>query len=219
MWILLPGIQAGPAEFRRLTPLLRGEFRVLPLPEVQSADLREHAAALVSTVPEGAHDFLAASFGGLVAWGLPAERVRSLTTLGTLPWRTPAADQSGRLGHALRLLPDPLYRRLYRSRVRQSLAADGADDDVLAAVSLPSAAVLSARLRAIAAWNLPAHPPVRATWMWGVTDPWVTWEKAGVEAAGHEAIVVPGGHRPHLSHPSEVVRWLERRDRGAAPSR
>lgn len=208
MWILLPGIQAGPAEFRRLLPLLRGEVRALPLPQLVSSDLREHSAALASTLPDGAHHFLAASFGGLLAWGLPAERVRSLTTLGTLPWRTDAAERSGRIGRLLPLLPGLLYRRAYRARIRQSLTADGADDDVLAAVTLPPAEVLAGRLRAIAGWQLPPRPPVRAIWMWGVTDPWVTWDKAGVEAAGHDAIVLPGGHRPHLSHPSEVARWL-----------
>jgi hypothetical protein len=211
MWVLLPGIQAGPAEFRRLVPLLRGEVRVLPLPDVEVADLAAHSAALSSTLPPGAHDFCAASFGGLVAWGLPAERVRSLTTLGTLPWRTAAAVRSGRLAAALRVLPEPVYRRLYRDRVRESLTADGADDSVLADVQLAPRNVLAARLGAIAGWNLPARPPVRATWMWGVTDPWVTWDKAGVEAAGHDAVVVPGGHRPHLSHPSEVARWLQER--------
>jgi hypothetical protein len=211
MWILLPGIQAGPTEFRRLTPLLRGEYAVLALPEVESGDLREHSAALASTLPAGAHDFLAASFGGLVAWGLPAPRVRSLTTIGTLPWKTPAAERSGRIGRLLPLLPRVLYRRSYRARVRQSLAADGADDDVLAGVKLPSPAVLAGRLRAIDGWNLPTRPPVRATWMWGVTDPWVTWDKAAVEAVGHDALVLPGGHRPHLSHPSEVARWLHTR--------
>jgi hypothetical protein len=210
MWILLPGIQAGPPEFRRLLPLMRGEARALPLPEIVSGDLRDHAAALAATLPPGAHDFLAASFGGLVAWALPRDRVRSLTTLGTLPYRTAAADRSGRAARLLRLLPSPLFRAAYRARVRASLAADGADADTLAAVRLPPAEVLAGRLRAIADWRLPAHPPVRATWMWGVTDPFVTWDKASVEAAGHEAVVLPGGHRPHVSHPSEVLRWLPR---------
>ena len=208
MWVLLPGIQAGPPEFSRLARLLSGEVRVLELPVMEADTLPEITAALLRALPPGRHDIVAASFGGLLAWGLPEDRVRSLTTIGTLPFRTAAADKSGRLGGLLPWIPRPLYTRLYRARVRNSLAEDAADPELLAAVRLPSAAVLAARLRAIGGWDLPPRPPVRAAWLWGATDRFVTWNQASVAAAGHEPGTLPGGHRPHLSHPSEVARWL-----------
>ncbi len=214
MLVLLPGIQAGPPEFAHLLPLLRVEHLVLPLPDAAVDSLPEIAALVDALLPAGAHDFLAVSFGGLVAWALPASRVRSLTTIGTLPWRTAAAVRSGRIGRLLPLLPSPLYRRLYQDRVRASLEEDGADADILAQVRPPPRDVLAARLHAIGAWTLPPSPPVRATWMWGATDPWVTWDQTGVQAAGHDGVIVPGGHRPHLSHPSEVARWLRGRGLG-----
>ena len=214
MLVLLPGIQAGPPEFDRLVPLLGVEALVLPLPASTDDTLLSIAAALLPSLPPGPHDFLGASFGGLLAWALPSERVRSLTTIGTLPWRTAAAVRSGRVGRLLPLLPSPLSRRLYQDRVRVSLEDDGADADILAQVRTPPRDVLAARLRAIGAWQLPAAPAARATWMWGATDPWVTWDQTGVQAAGHDGVIVPGGHRPHLSHPSEVARWLRGRGVG-----
>jgi hypothetical protein len=207
--ILLPGIQAGPPELAPLAARLRGDVRVLPLPDLEVDTLPALAAALAATLPPGRHDVVAASFGGLLAWALPAERVRSLVTIGTLPWRTPAAARSGRAGHLLPWVPETGWRRLYRARVRRSLLDDGADDTLLAAVRPPARRVLAARLRAIGGWALPPRPPVRAAWLWGATDPFVTWDVDGVRAAGHEPHVVPGGHRPHVSHPSEVARWVE----------
>lgn len=206
MLILLPGIQAGPAEFLRLSPLLRRDHLVLPLPDTTDDRLPDIAAQLA--LPPGPHDFLAASFGGLLAWALPPERVRSLYTIGTLPARTAAAARSGRAGRLLPAVPEALYRRWYRDRVRASLREDSADDEVLTAVCLPRRDVLAARLRAIGHWDLPPRPPVLATWAWGVTDRFVTWEKGEVAAMGHQPLLLPGGHRPHLSHPSEVASWF-----------
>lgn len=207
MLVLVPGIQAGLVEFARLRPHL-GPHLAVPLPDVTVPDLARHAHALGESLPPGAHDFVAASFGGLVVWALPPERVRSLVTVGTLPWRTPAASRSGRAGMALRVLPEPVYRRLYARRIREALIADGADPAELAALRPPPRAVLAGRLGAIAGWALPARPPVPARWWWGADDPWVTWSAAQVRAAGHQPEVLPGAHRPHLSHPEAVAARL-----------
>ncbi|MSQ01283.1 MAG: alpha/beta hydrolase [Myxococcales bacterium] len=213
MLVLLPGIQAGLAEFERLRPLL-GEHLALALPDATADTLPAIAALVDAALPPGAHDLVGVSFGGLVAWALPAGRLRSLTTIGTLPYRTPAATRSGRVGCALPALPAALYRRWVRRRLRASLEADGADAELRLRVYEPDQAVLAARLRAIGGWELPPSPPVPAAWLWGATDPFVTWDHASVRQAGHEPHELPGGHRPHLSHPSEVARWLRGRATG-----
>ncbi len=207
MLVLLPGIQAGLPEFERLRPLL-GEHVALPLPDSTVDTLPAIAALVEAALPPGAHDLLGVSFGGLVAWALPKGRLRSLTTIGSLPYRTPATARSGQVGRMLPMLPEGLYRRWYRRRIRASLESDGADDELRLRVYEPPRDVLAARLRAIGGWALPPSPPVVASWLWGATDPFVTWDYASVRAAGHEPNVLPGGHRPHLSHPSEVARWL-----------
>ncbi len=205
MLILLPGIQAGPPEFARLAPLLRRDHLVLPLPDSTADRLPDIAGELA--LPPGAHDFLCASFGGLLAWALPEARVRSITTIGTLPSRTAAAERSGRVGRWLHRVPAPIFRRWYRDRVRASLEEDSGDPELIASVRLPSPAVLAARLRAIGRWDLPSRPPAPATWLWGVTDPFVTWDKGRVAALGMTPEILPGGHRPHLSHPSLVAAY------------
>jgi pimeloyl-ACP methyl ester carboxylesterase len=217
MILLLPGIQAGPAEFARLTPLLRGRVHVEPLPETEDDDLPTLARRVLERVGPGPFDVVAASFGGLVAWAMPPGVVRSLCTIGTLPRHTPAARRAGRVGRWLGHLPERVYREWYGARVRASLAEDGADGQLLETVRPPPPRVLAARLRAIDAWALPARPPSGSTWMWGATDRFVTWEAGDILRMGAEPLVVPGGHRPHLSHPSEVARWITRSDAAPPP--
>lgn len=208
MILLLPGIQAGPPELGRLSRLIRQPHRVQALPDCEDDDLRSIAARVLAEVGPGPFDVVAASFGGLVAWAMPPGVVRRLVTIGTLPSRTAAARASGRAGRLLPWVPDRVFRELYGARVRASLREDGADEALLAEVRSPRRAVLAARLRAIGRWGLPPRPPPGSTWMWGATDRFVRWEVAEVQAMGAAAVVVPGGHRPHLSHPSEVLRWI-----------
>ena len=207
MTLLLPGIQAGILEFARLLPLLPDAVAV-PLPDVDDDSLAGLAARVLAEVGPGPHDVIAASFGGLVARAMPSGAVRKLVTIGTLPERTAAAVRSGRAGRLLRWTPDRLYRELYAGRVRDSLLEDGATPEMIEGWRPPARAVLAARLRAIGAWELPDRLPAGSTWMWGATDRFVTWDEARVRALGGEPLVVPGGHRPHLSHPSEVARWV-----------
>ena len=209
--VLLPGIRGDPAEYARLVPRLGREVVVLPLPETEEDDLAAIAARL--PLPEGPIDVVGASFGGLVAWALPPGRVRTLVTIGTVPFRTPAARRCGPMGLALRFCPDRIWREAYVPRARAALIEDGADDSLVDRMHLPPRRVMAARLRAIARWGLPDRPPAPATWIWGATDRFVTWDTGEVTARGMRPVVVPGGHRPHLSHPSEVARWLAARDR------
>ena len=207
--VLLPGIRGDPREFERLVPRARGwRTRLVVLPDA-GPRLHGIAAAVLRDLPEGTWDVVGASFGGLVGWALPPDRVRTLTTIGTLPHTTPRAQRMRWASLALRAAPARLYRELYAPRARASLEEDGADDALLDAVHLPTRDVFADRLAAIAAWGLPARPPGRRhTWIWGATDRFIQWSAADVTAAGLEPVVVPGGHRPHLSHPTEVARWL-----------
>lgn len=207
MIVLLPGIQAGPAEFARLLPLLPHDSRALALPDSLADRIPDVAAEILAQLPAGAHDFVGASFGGLVATAMPANRVQSLLTIGTLPYRTDAAERSLRASRLIAMFPRWAFRRWYRSRVRQSLGDDGADEELQSSIRLPDRDVLAARLRAIGHWRFP-RPAFSATYAWGVTDPWVHWDKGTVQALGFEGVVLPGGHRPHLSHPSEVATWI-----------
>ncbi len=207
--VLLPGIRGDPAEFARLVPRL-GRWRVhlVTLPNA-GPRLSEIAAAVARDLPDGPWHVVGASFGGLVGWALPPGRVLSLTTIGTLPHPTARARRMRWVAEVLRRAPERLYREYYGPRARASLQDDGADGALLDSVPIPARDVFADRLAAIAAWGLPPAPPGRRpTWMWGATDRFVTWSPADVRGAGLEPIVVPGGHRPHLSHPSEVARWL-----------
>jgi pimeloyl-ACP methyl ester carboxylesterase len=208
---LIPGIRGDPLEFERLVPRLAGWRVHLAVPPSAGPRLSRIAAALADQLPAGPWDVVGASFGGLVGWALPAQRVRSLTTIGTLPHPTPRARRMRWAAAALRLLPDRAYRELYAPRARASMEEDGADTTLLESVRIPPRDLLADRLAAIAAWGLPKRPPgARPTWLWGSTDRFIQWSAADVGAAGMEAVVVPGGHRPHLSHPTEVARWLPR---------
>jgi len=211
--VLLPGIAGQALEFVRLVPLLRGRIRVLALPERADGTLADHAAALRG-LPDHPVDVLGASFGGLLARALPPGRAARLYTVGTLPRFGPAASGAARTARLVDRLPGPAYRWAYGRRSERAWADDGADPSLIAALRLPSARVLAARLRAIAAWGLPDRAAVPMTQLWGATDPFVGWTSAEVEALGAVGAVVPGGHRPHLSHPAEVARWL-----GAPPTR
>lgn len=207
--VLLPGIRGDPDEFAQLVPRLSGwRVRLVTLPDA-GPRLVDIAAAVARDLPAGDWDVVGASFGGLVGWGLPPARVRTLTTIGTLPHPTARARRMRWVAEVLRRAPNRLYREYYGPRARTSLEEDGADDTLLDSVQIPPRDVFADRLAAIAGWGLPATPPGRRpTWMWGATDRFVTWSPAETRAQGLEPLVVPGGHRPHLSHPTEVARWL-----------
>ncbi len=197
-------------EFINLIPRLPGfRIRAVVLPAA-GPRLSTIAQAVVADLPAGPWHVLGASFGGLVAWALPADRIRSLTTIGTLSSPTPRARRMRWAAVVLRRMPERLYREAYAPRARRSLEEDGADSALLDTLSIPPRDLFADRLAAIAAWGLPPRPPAPSTWIWGATDRFIQWTVADVAAVGIAAIVVPGGHRPHLSHPTEVARWLPR---------
>ncbi len=211
--LLLPGIRGDAAEFDRLAPLLRG-WRVCVATYPSPADggprsLAEIATHVLDAAPTVAPvDVLGASFGGLVAWAMPPDRVRSLTTIGTAPLPSPRTRRAGLVAAAMRVTPERLYREVYGRRARSALREDGADADATDAAVIPHRRALAARLDAIASWGLSAKPPTPCTWLWGATDRFVTWSGDDARRIGATPVIVPGGHRPHVSHPSEVVRWL-----------
>ena len=157
--VLIPGLRGDPSEYVALAPRIPGRtLRLVTLPDA-GRRLTDIAAAVVADLPRGEWDVLGASFGGLVGWAMPADRVRTLTTIGTLPHRTPRAARMRAYASVVRRLPERVYQEVYGPRARASLAEDGADDTLLEHVALPPARVLADRLSAIAAWGLPDRPP------------------------------------------------------------
>ncbi len=206
-WVLIPGIRGDPCEFAALAPLLPGErilvatsllqLRSRPTPQT----LSEFSARLLEHLPPGRWRVIGASFGGLIARGLPAERVEVLVTVGTLPAPSPASRRAGWMGRIVPLLPSPLYHRLYSRHDGKTREVEGS-----AAVELraPPGPELGARLRAIGRWGVPTLGGPGRLALWGSSDPWLTWNEADVRAEGWTPGVVPGGHFPHISHPDEV---------------
>lgn len=209
--VLLPGIRGGPSEHARLAAALPGRVvHALALPDLdhRGATLADFAAALLPHLPDEPAVVVGASFGGLIAWALPPARVAALVTIGTLPGPSRAQAQCRRRAALVRLLPGPLYRRLYGARTRAGDDADDPGGALLGAIELPSPAQLSARLGAIGRWGLPARPPGPAVWVWGADDPFAVWTVDAVHAIGATPRVVPGAHRPHVSHPDAVAACI-----------
>lgn len=205
--LLLPGLRGDGAEFGPLLALLP-EARVVNLPASAATTLQAIAAELAARHDLDVDVIIAASFGGLVARALVAggfTRAR-LVLVGTLPHPTPppAALRCGPVGRVVRHLPDRLYRRLYARRARAEWAEDSPlpwPDD------LPPAAVIGARLQAIAAWGLPPMPSGTVV-AWGDRDRFVTWSAQEVLRWGGVPCPSPGGHRPHLSAPGRLIEVI-----------
>ena len=206
--VLIPGIAGEVREFSRLTTYRAGTtILVLTLPDTESASLHVLARRLEAALPDHPVTVVGASFGALIARAMEPARVARLITIGMLPLRTEAATRAGLVARLLRFLPEPAYAAWYARRSEAAWAEDGADAELIASVRLPARRVLAARLAAIARWGLPERPRVPTVMLWGATDRFATWDVATVEALGAQGAVVPGSHRPHLSHPAEVARW------------
>lgn len=205
--LVLPGLRGDGAELGPLLALLP-DARALNLPSRRATTLQAIAADLAATHDLDVDVIIAASFGGLVARALIAgsfTRAR-LVLVGTLPHPTPppAALRCGPLGRVVRHLPDRLYHRLYARRARAEWAQDSPlpwPDD------LPSAALIGARLQAIAAWGLPPMPSGTVV-AWGDRDRFVTWSARDVQRWGGIPCPLPGGHRPHLSAPGRLIEVI-----------
>ncbi len=205
---LLPGLRGDPAEFCPLLALLPSA-RLLGLP----ASLDDTLAAIAARLPDAdlidVDVIIGASFGGLVARALVASgRTRAtLVLVATLPHplAPPEARRCAVLGRLVPLLPSPVYRALYGRRAAQEWAEDA--DSPWSGEGLPTADVLGARLRAIAAWGLPPIP-TGTVCVWGERDRFATWTEADVRGWGGVPAVLAGGHRPHLSHPDRLLDLL-----------
>ncbi|HNH47061.1 MAG TPA: alpha/beta fold hydrolase [Myxococcota bacterium] len=203
--VLIPGIRGDPREFIKLAPLIGGRIRILRTPEDMEPSLRSMADRVLSGLPNRPFHLIGASFGGLLGVAMPPSRLRSLTTIGSMPTRNASASKAGLLGMLIPALPEPIYRLLYGARVASSLRKDGPE---LGNLALPSQQALSRRLKAIAAWELPDRPSVPTRCLWGADDAMVSWTEAQVQKLGMESRIVPGGHFPHLSNPEAVSKVL-----------
>lgn len=210
--VLLPGIRGDAREWGPLRSYLPEDSVALDLPTLPSPSLLlDHASGLLAQLPEGPLVLVGASFGGLVARALVALHARPIThvcTIGTLPAPSPASRRAGWSAPLVRHLPGRLYRELYGARAEADWLADDPDRERYAALQLPSQTALAARLGALGRWSLPPRVQVPSTYLWGATDTYARWGHADVEAVGGVPVIVPGGHRPHLSHPAEVAAWV-----------
>lgn len=216
--VLLPGIEGDARVFLRLVPLARRwPVEAHDLPPRAAADVDGLSALLEADLPPGPLVLVGASLGGLLARCLAARwprRVRGLVTLGSLPERhLLPAGLSRRAGLAGRL-PEAAWRPLYRRRIAGLMAEEGVDPAVAAELleGLPPAWLHRARLAAIRAWGVPPGCPVPTLSLRGQVDREAPWSGAEVARAlpdsGFET--VPGGHRPHLTHPEALCVVLSR---------
>ena len=226
--VLLPGIRGDKREMEGLAAALNGhsvdphsvdlhtvdlhavDLYSLDLPSLttRGSTLADHAAALADHLPAGPCVFVAASFGALVVRALPPARVARLIAIGALPLPSAAQRRCRALGPMVRRLPRPIYTKLYGARARRDWLTDEPDPRRYDTLRLPPPAALAARLDAIGRWGLPARVHTRTVWLWGAADPYARWSHADVLAIGAAPVVLPGGHRPHLSHPWSVAEWV-----------
>lgn len=203
--VLLPGLRGDTREFAPLLERLPGA-RAYRLPMIDADRLSDIAAALPDL--RDVDVLIGASFGGLVARALVAEGGTNarLVLLGALPHPVPppAARRCAWLGRIVPQLPSPLYRSLYARRAAREWAED---TDVPWIPDLPPAAILGARLRAIARWGLPPLPR-GSICIWGARDRFVTWTADDVWTWGGVPVPLDAGHRPHLSRPDEVIHVI-----------
>jgi pimeloyl-ACP methyl ester carboxylesterase len=172
------------------------------------------AELLRPRLPAGPFLVFGASLGGLLGWAL-SERlpVLGLVTLGSLPARRFLPVGVERAPERLERLPRPLFRLVYRLRIRGRLLEEGLSgalvEELLA--DLPERDALVARLRAIRAWGLPPAPACPALWLRPQHDREAPWSVAEAAEAlpGLGAETVPGGHRAWLTHPGPLVDLLE----------
>lgn len=207
--VFLPGLRADAREWAPLSEALDAApawFFDLPR---SGPDLRHIADAVSALLPDEPVEVVGASFGGLVARALPASRVRSLVLIGTLPFPSAHSRLAGVQARLVRALPERAFRALYALRSDAEWLEDEPDGRWLAHVPVPERDDTADRLAAIGRWGLPARLEVPARWLWGREDRWARWSEAEIRALGAEAMVIPGGHRPHLSFPAEVARRLD----------
>lgn len=212
--VLLPGIRGDGAEMAPLAEALAGRrggrvHRIdLPTLTARGTTLHEHAAALAALLPPGPNLVVAASFGALVARALPPGHMASLVAIGALPCPSRASRRCRLLAPLVRRLPPRAYAALYGVRAEREWRADDPDPLRYSTLALPPQTVLAARLDAIGRWGLPLQVTTPTVWIWGASDPHARWTPDDVTTLGARAVVLPGAHRPHLSHPSAVAEQV-----------
>ena len=216
--VLLPGIEGDARVFCRLVPLAaRWGVVAMDLPPVSAPDVDALSGVLDADLPAGQLVLVGASLGGLVARCVAArwpQRVRGLVTFGSLPHPSLAPQGLAVKGRLVESLPDAVFKRLYRRRIRGFMEEEGVDPGLRAHLldGLPPHWLHRDRLRAIAAWGVPPHCAVPTLSLKGQVDWEAPWRGADVARllpdSGFET--VPGGHRAHLTHAEALSLVLRR---------
>lgn len=212
--VLLPGIEGDPRLYLGQTPL--GERHpVWACGQPGSGSLMARGRALLAAIP-GRFAVVGLSLGGLVGWAAACqapERVAGLLAVNTLPGRDLCPPGIAAQHRVLRLLPNPVFDLVYRSRIRRRLLAEGVAPWLADALALPSRDALVDRLGAVLEWDLPGQAPVPTRWLRGQNETEAPWTPADVaeRLRGVTVEVIPGGHRAPLTHPSTfnqaVLQW------------
>lgn len=203
--VCLPGFAGLQRLMEPLAEALAPGAMALALPE---GGPREAAEQLSQALPVDKVHIVAASYGGLVASWLPAERVASLVLIGTAPDREAAGFSA--VHRAFLHLPDSVAEALYRHHLRRELRREGVEDIESWVASCPSPASLRRRILGIASWEVAPWPAVPTLWLAGLEDDQSDWTddrvRSGLGAV--DVIRVPGRHRPHLTGACGLARVL-----------
>jgi pimeloyl-ACP methyl ester carboxylesterase len=212
--VLLPGIEGDPRLYLGQVPLAE-RHAVWACGQPGSGSLMARGRALLALVP-GRFAVVGLSLGGLVGWAAACqapERVVGLLAVNTLPGRDLCPAGIARQRQVLRLLPNPVFDLLYRSRIRRRLLAEGVAPWLADALALPSRDTLVDRLGAVLGWDLPGQAPVPTRWLRGQNETEAPWTPADVaeRLVGVTVEVIPGGHRAPLTHSATfnqaVLQW------------
>jgi len=218
--VLLPGMEGTPRVFDPLCAALSPRpctALALPLPRRGTrCTIDGLAAEVLDQLGSGPVHLFGASIGGLVARRLAGRvprRIRSLTTLGTLPDVRHRPGWLPLVAASLAATPPPVRQRLWRRHLGSLLQTEGLAPDAVSTLldSLPPDRAWPAWLDAVCSWRPDGPPVVPALWLRGVDEREAPWSLAQARRDLHGVAVdaVPGGHRAMLTHPAELAARLE----------
>lgn len=213
-FVLLPGVEGSGETFSPLASLSQ-HAPVWTTDWPERGEVPALADALLQALPRGRHVLVGASFGGLVARTAAQadpQRVATLVAIGSLPGRHPRPGRLRAQAALVQRLPSTWFDRRYRRRIRARLEEEGVNLEraALHLAHLPSQQALCSRLRAVSSWAPKEGALPLTWWLRGQSDRESRWTNQTAQAALPTASlqVVPGGHRPWLTHEGALSSLL-----------